>query len=153
MTHGGLPEHDASTQAVLRMKRWLSVFLGMGFLGLTVDVFLEHYFTIHSMRHSQWIPVVFGLLVGAIALGTAWRFEGVTLRLFGIASWISLVIRVEVGRGARVQRAIVDEGVRIPPGMVVGYDPVEDAKRFCISDKGIVVVSDEWRRNSATLTL
>ncbi|MBI3330103.1 MAG: glucose-1-phosphate adenylyltransferase [Nitrospinae bacterium] len=50
--------------------------------------------------------------------------------------------RVEVGREARVQRAIVDEGVTIPPGMVVGYDPEEDAKRFHVSDKGIVVVSD-----------
>lgn len=49
---------------------------------------------------------------------------------------------VDVGRGARVQRAIVDEGVMIPPGMVIGYDPVEDKRRFAVSGQGIVVVSD-----------
>ena len=47
-----------------------------------------------------------------------------------------------------MQRVIVDEGMRIPPGMVVGYDPVEDAKRFFVSDKGIVVVSDECGQTS-----
>ncbi|HEX9867890.1 MAG TPA: sugar phosphate nucleotidyltransferase, partial [Candidatus Tectomicrobia bacterium] len=49
---------------------------------------------------------------------------------------------VDVGRGARLQQAIVDEGVKIPPGMVIGYDRAEDAKRFPASDRGIVVVSD-----------
>ncbi|MBI3329546.1 MAG: glucose-1-phosphate adenylyltransferase, partial [Nitrospinae bacterium] len=49
---------------------------------------------------------------------------------------------VDVGRGARVQRAIVDEGVMIPPGMVIGYDPVEDGRRFAVSGQGIVIVSD-----------
>lgn len=49
---------------------------------------------------------------------------------------------VDVGRGARVQRAVIDEGVEIPPGMVIGYDREEDARRFTISDKGIVVVSN-----------
>jgi glucose-1-phosphate adenylyltransferase len=49
---------------------------------------------------------------------------------------------VDVGRGAQLQRAIIDEGVKIPPGIVIGYDRAEDARRFPVSEKGIVVVSD-----------
>jgi ADP-glucose pyrophosphorylase len=31
--------------------------------------------------------------------------------------------------------------VKIPPGMVIGYDGAEDARRFMVSEQGIVVVS------------
>ena len=33
---------------------------------------------------------------------------------------------VEVGRHARIRRAIIDKGVVVPPGMTIGYDPEED---------------------------
>ena len=90
MTQGDLAGHAGTIGVAVQIKRWLLVALGLGFLGLTVDVFLEHYFTIHSMREPQWIPVVFGPLAGAIALVTAWRFEAVSLWLFSLASWLSL---------------------------------------------------------------
>jgi glucose-1-phosphate adenylyltransferase len=48
---------------------------------------------------------------------------------------------VEVGRYARVRRAIVDKGVLIPPGTTVGYDLEEDRRRrFTVSEGGIVVI-------------
>jgi glucose-1-phosphate adenylyltransferase len=47
---------------------------------------------------------------------------------------------VEVGRRARVRRAIVDKGVRIPPGMEIGYDLDADRQRFTVSEGGVVVV-------------
>lgn len=47
---------------------------------------------------------------------------------------------VDVGRYAKLRRVIVDKGVRIPPKTQIGYDPVEDAQRFTISDSGVVVV-------------
>lgn len=46
---------------------------------------------------------------------------------------------VDVGRHARIRRAILDKGVRIPPGTEIGYDLEADSKRFIVSD-GIVVV-------------
>ncbi|MFN9901012.1 MAG: glucose-1-phosphate adenylyltransferase, partial [bacterium] len=36
---------------------------------------------------------------------------------------------------------IVDHGVIIPPGLVVGEDPAVDAQRFRRSDKGIVLIT------------
>jgi glucose-1-phosphate adenylyltransferase len=45
-----------------------------------------------------------------------------------------------VGRGASLRRVIVDQDNHIPPGTRIGHDPVEDRRRFPVSDSGIVVV-------------
>ncbi len=47
---------------------------------------------------------------------------------------------VDIGGGANVHRAIVEKGVRIPPGFEVGLDPEKDRLRFHITDTGIVVI-------------
>jgi glucose-1-phosphate adenylyltransferase len=51
--------------------------------------------------------------------------------------------RVEIGRGARLRRCIVDKGVRIPPGEVIGEDPERDRERFSVSEGGVVVITRE----------
>jgi glucose-1-phosphate adenylyltransferase len=48
--------------------------------------------------------------------------------------------RVKVGRYARIRRAIIDKDVEIPPGMVIGHDPVADRKRFFVTEGGLVVI-------------
>jgi glucose-1-phosphate adenylyltransferase len=48
--------------------------------------------------------------------------------------------RVNIGRYARVRKAIIEKDVTIPPGAVIGYDEKEDAKRFRVTDSGVVVV-------------
>ena len=47
---------------------------------------------------------------------------------------------VDVGRNARLNRVIVDKGVRIPQGHSVGFDLKEDAKKFTVTESGIVVI-------------
>jgi len=47
---------------------------------------------------------------------------------------------VDVGRGARVRRAIVDKGARIAPGCIIGEDPEEDREHFTVTQKGVVVI-------------
>jgi glucose-1-phosphate adenylyltransferase len=48
--------------------------------------------------------------------------------------------RVEVGRYAKIRRAIIDKDVKIPPRFSVGYNLEEDAKRFTVTDSGLVVI-------------
>lgn len=48
---------------------------------------------------------------------------------------------VNVGRYAKIRRAIIDKDVVIPPGTVIGYNLKEDKKRFTVSEDGIVVVA------------
>ncbi len=46
-----------------------------------------------------------------------------------------------VGRYAKIKRAIIDKDVSVPQGMVIGYDPEEDKKNFFVSESGIVIVA------------
>jgi glucose-1-phosphate adenylyltransferase len=48
---------------------------------------------------------------------------------------------VNVGRGAKLRRVILDKGVVVPPGVSIGYDAEEDrARGFHLSEGGVVVV-------------
>jgi glucose-1-phosphate adenylyltransferase len=48
---------------------------------------------------------------------------------------------VEVGRGARVRRAIIDKRIRIPAGYQIGFNQEEDARKFTVTQSGVVVIS------------
>ena len=48
---------------------------------------------------------------------------------------------VDIGRGARLTRVVVDRGVRIPPGLVVGEDPEADEARFRRTSNGICLIT------------
>jgi glucose-1-phosphate adenylyltransferase len=49
---------------------------------------------------------------------------------------------VEIGRGAKIRNAIIDEHIVIPEGMEIGIDPEEDRLRGCmVTESGIVVVA------------
>jgi glucose-1-phosphate adenylyltransferase len=52
---------------------------------------------------------------------------------------------VDVGRRAKVHRAIIDKGVAIPAGMHVGYDHELDAARgFTITENGVTVIPQSF---------
>jgi glucose-1-phosphate adenylyltransferase len=48
---------------------------------------------------------------------------------------------VDIGRGARLHNVIIDRGVRIPEGLVVGEDPEFDARRFRRTKNGICLIT------------
>ena len=47
---------------------------------------------------------------------------------------------VEIGRRARVRNAIIDKGVVVPQGYQIGYHLEEDAKKFTVTEPGLVVI-------------
>ena len=47
---------------------------------------------------------------------------------------------VEIGREAKIRKAIIDKHVSIAPGANVGYDLDKDRKKFQITENGIVVI-------------
>ncbi|NTX63901.1 glucose-1-phosphate adenylyltransferase [Myxococcus sp. CA051A] len=47
---------------------------------------------------------------------------------------------VTIGRRSRIRKAIIDKNVEIPPGTTIGYDPVEDKRRFHVTPDGVVVI-------------
>ncbi|MET0986883.1 MAG: glucose-1-phosphate adenylyltransferase [Steroidobacteraceae bacterium] len=48
---------------------------------------------------------------------------------------------VRVGRGCKVRNAIIDTGCVIPDGMEIGCNREHDARRFYVTEKGIVLVT------------
>lgn len=46
-----------------------------------------------------------------------------------------------IHRHARIRRAIIDRGVVVPHGAVIGHDAAEDRRRHTVSDAGVVVVT------------
>ncbi|MCX7784956.1 MAG: glucose-1-phosphate adenylyltransferase [candidate division WOR-3 bacterium] len=50
---------------------------------------------------------------------------------------------VQVGRYAKIRRAIIDKRVKIPERMTIGYNLEEDRKRFFVTESGIVVIPKE----------
>jgi glucose-1-phosphate adenylyltransferase len=65
---------------------------------------------------------------------------GVRVNSYAEVSESILFHNVVVGMRAKVRKAIIDKGVRVPDGMKIGYDLDKDRKRFYVSDEGIVVI-------------
>jgi len=47
---------------------------------------------------------------------------------------------VEVGRHAKIRRAIIDKEVKIPAAERIGFDLARDRRRFTVTDHGVVVI-------------
>jgi glucose-1-phosphate adenylyltransferase len=48
---------------------------------------------------------------------------------------------VKIGRRAQLKNVVIDHGVTIPEGLVVGEDPELDAKRFRRTESGICLIT------------
>ncbi len=68
-------------------------------------------------------------------------FTGVKMGSFSTVDEAVILPYCNIGRNARLSRVIIDSGVRIPEGLVVGEDPVLDAKRFGRTDNGVVLIT------------
>jgi glucose-1-phosphate adenylyltransferase len=54
--------------------------------------------------------------------------------------------RVEIGRGCRLRRVILDKNVYIPPGTEIGYNSEKDRESYFATKSGIVVIPREEPR-------
>jgi glucose-1-phosphate adenylyltransferase len=46
----------------------------------------------------------------------------------------------DIGRRAKIRRAILDKNVKVPPDATIGYDLAQDRRLYQVTDTGIVVV-------------
>lgn len=70
-------------------------------------------------------------------------FSDVKVHSYSLVEDSVLLPEVDIGRNCRIRRAVIDRGCKIPDGMVIGEDHEEDAKRFRVTPKGIVLVVPE----------
>jgi glucose-1-phosphate adenylyltransferase len=71
--------------------------------------------------------------------------RGVRVNSFAVVEDSIIFPDVEIGETALVRKAIIDRGVRVEPGDKIGYNIEEDAKRFFVSESGIVILTHASR--------
>jgi glucose-1-phosphate adenylyltransferase len=80
------------------------------------------------------------IVSGAIARRSL-LFTGVKMGSFSSVKEAVILPYCNIGRNARLDRVIIDSGVRIPEGLVVGEDPELDAKRFRRTASGVCLIT------------
>ena len=82
-----------------------------------------------------------GCIVSGSSVTRSLLFTGVHVHSFAQIEGAVILPYADVGRGARLSNVVVDRGVRIPPGLVVGDDPALDATRFRRTERGVCLIT------------
>jgi glucose-1-phosphate adenylyltransferase len=82
-----------------------------------------------------------GCIVSGSTIKRALLFTNVRVNSFSNLEDAVVLPRVEIGRNSSLTKVVIDGGVKIPEGMVVGQDPVLDAKRFTRSEGGVCLIT------------
>ncbi len=101
---------------------------------------------VHNQEDRRGMAIESLVSGGCIVSGSAFRsvlFSNVRVHSHAAVNWAVLLPGVEVGRGTRLTRVVVDRGCSVPDGMVIGEDPVADAERFYRTESGITLVTRE----------
>ncbi|WP_374956450.1 glucose-1-phosphate adenylyltransferase [Sphingomonas sp. PP-CE-3G-477] len=68
-------------------------------------------------------------------------FTGTRAHSYSMLDQAVILPHCVIGRGARLSKVVVDRGVEIPDGLVVGEDAELDAQRFRRTDSGVTLVT------------
>ncbi|HEX9903363.1 MAG TPA: glucose-1-phosphate adenylyltransferase [Propylenella sp.] len=82
-----------------------------------------------------------GCIISGASLRRSLLFTGVHVHSFAKIEKAVIQPYVDVGRSARLSNVVVDRGVHIPEGLVVGEDPKRDAQRFRRTEQGICLIT------------
>jgi glucose-1-phosphate adenylyltransferase len=82
-----------------------------------------------------------GCIVSGAFLRQSLLFTRVHVHSFSRIENAVILPEADIGRGARLSNVIVEKGVRIPAGLVVGEDASDDARRFRRTDRGICLIT------------
>lgn len=108
---------------------------------------------IHDERDRRGVAISSMVSGGCIISGTEVRnsllFTQVHTNSYAVLDHAVVLPHVVVNRSARLRKCVIDRGVIIPSGLVVGEDPVEDAKHFRVSEKGVTLITkpmiEQWK--------
>ncbi len=76
-------------------------------------------------------------------------FSNVLVRSYSEINEAVVLPDVQIGRGCRLSKVVIDRRCKVPDGLVIGEDPVLDAQRFFRTENGVVLVT---RKMLADLT-
>jgi glucose-1-phosphate adenylyltransferase len=82
-----------------------------------------------------------GCIISGAKLRRTLLFTGVHVHSYAQVENALILPDADIGRGARLRNVIVEKAVRIPPGLVVGEDADDDARRFRRTESGICLIT------------
>jgi glucose-1-phosphate adenylyltransferase len=82
-----------------------------------------------------------GCIISGSALRRSLLFTGVHVHSYAKIEEAVIMPYVEIGRHARLSKVVVDRGVKIPEGLVVGEEPDRDAQRFRRTESGVCLIT------------
>jgi glucose-1-phosphate adenylyltransferase len=82
-----------------------------------------------------------GCVVSGAAIKRSLLFTNVRVNSFTTLEEAVILPYVNIGRNALLKKVVIDSGVVIPEGLVVGEDPELDAKRFRRSEGGVCLIT------------
>lgn len=82
-----------------------------------------------------------GCIVSGSAIHRSLLFTGVHTHSRAVIDAAVILPYVTVGRGARLRNVVIDRGVSIPDGLVVGQDAEQDAARFRRTGRGVCLIT------------
>jgi len=82
-----------------------------------------------------------GCIISGAGVKNSLLFTGVRVNSYSRLEQAVVLPHVNIARSARLRRVVIDRGVEIPEGLVVGDDPVLDAKRFRRTESGICLIT------------
>ena len=96
-----------------------------------------------GIRRGQAISslVSGGCIISGSSIRRSLLFTGVHTHSYAQIEAAVVQPYATIGRHARLKNVVVDRGVRIPEGLVVGEDPEFDAKRFRRTERGVCLVT------------
>ncbi len=84
-----------------------------------------------------------GCIISGATVRRSMLFSSVRVEAQALVEDSVILPSVEIGRGAIIKRAIIDRRCRIPDGLTIGVDEIEDRRRFRVTRKGITLVTPE----------
>ena len=84
-----------------------------------------------------------GCIISGAAVDKSLLFTGVKVNSYGKLTHAVVLPYVTIGRNARLTKVVIDRGVTIPEGLVIGDDPEEDARRFRRTENGVCLVTQK----------
>ena len=82
-----------------------------------------------------------GCIISGAKIDKSLLFTGVHAHSYAELAHVVALPYVQIHRGARLRKVVIDRGVEIPPNLVVGEDPELDAQRFRRTDKGVCLIT------------
>ena len=84
-----------------------------------------------------------GSIISGATVRRSMLFSGVHVHSYATIEDSMLLPNVQVGRHCVLKKCIIDKNSVLPEGIVIGMDPVQDKKRFRVTDSGITLVTKE----------